>query len=99
MTLQPSPQIGDWYKSVAGDAFEVVASDDDDETLELQYYDGTIDELDRETWEVLHPEPVEPPEDWSGSMDVSPEDTEISDIYSETQDWMAQIEILDQTLI
>jgi len=99
MTLQPSPQIGDWYKSVAGDAFEVVASDDDDETLELQYYDGTIDELDRETWEVLHPEPVEPPEDWSGSMDVSPEDTEITDIYSETQDWMAQIEILDQTLI
>jgi len=49
MTPQPSPQIGDWYKSTAGDAFEVVASDDDDETLELQYYDGTIEELDRET--------------------------------------------------
>ncbi len=99
MTPQPSPQIGDWYKSTAGDAFEVVASDDDDETLELQYYDGTIEELDRETWEVLQPEPVEPPEDWSGSMDVSPEDAALTEICPDSQDWMTQVEIIEQSLI
>ncbi len=99
MIFQASPKIGDWYKSTAGDAFEVVASDDDDETLELQYFDGTIEELDRETWETLHPQPVEPPEDWSGSMDISPEDTEQADIWAETEDWMRQVERMDQRLI
>lgn len=98
MAVQPSPQIGDWYKSPVGDAFEIVASDDDDDTLELQYFDGTIEELDRETWETLHPQPVEPPEDWSGSMDISPEDTEDTDIWAETEDWMTQIERMDYRL-
>ncbi len=98
MTPESSPRIGDWYKSTIGDAFEIVASDDDDDTLELQYYDGTIEELDRETWETLHPEPVEPPEDWSGSMDVSPEDTAGTEIWTETHDWMAQLERMDRTL-
>lgn len=99
MSFQASPRIGNWYKYTAGDAFEIVASDDDDETLELQYFDGTIEELDRETWETLHPQPVEPPEDWSGSMDVSPEDTEQADIWAETEDWMRQVERMDQRLI
>lgn len=98
MTTLPSPRIGDWYKSTMGDAFEIVASDDDDDTLELQYYDGTIEELDRETWETLRPESVEPPEDWSGSMDVSVEDIEITDILVESQDWMTQLERMDRIL-
>ncbi len=98
MAVQPSPQIGDWYKSPVGDAFEVVASDDDDDTLELQYFDGTIEELDLDAWETLHPQPVEPPEDWSGSMDISPEDSEDADIWTETEDWMRQIERMDHRL-
>jgi len=98
MTPEPSPNIGNWYKATLGDAFEIVASDDDDDTLELQYYDGTIEELDRETWETLKPEPVEPPEDWRGSMDVSPEDAASADIWTETQDWMAQLERMDRIL-
>jgi len=98
MTPLPSPKIGDWYKSTIGDAFEIVASDDEDETLELQYYDGTIEELDRETWETLNPEPVEPPEDWSGSMDVSPEDIAMADAWPETLDWMTRIERMEQSL-
>ena len=98
MAAQPSPQIGDWYKSPVGDAFEVVASDNDDDTLELQYFDGTIEELDLEAWETLHPQPVEPPEDWSGSMDISPEDSEDTDIWTETEDWMRQIERMDYRL-
>ncbi|VAW78531.1 hypothetical protein MNBD_GAMMA15-592 [hydrothermal vent metagenome] len=98
MTPEPSPIIGDWYKSTLGDAFEIVASDDDDDTLELQYYDGTIGELDRENWETLQLEPVEPPEDWSGSMDVSPEDTASTELWTETQDWMAQLERMERIL-
>ena len=95
MTFEPTPRIGDWYKNTVGDAFEVVAQDDDDDTLELQYYDGTVEELDAETWQYMHPQPIEPPEDWSGSMDLSREDMQHVEILSETEDWMSQLERLD----
>ena len=70
----PKPTIGRWYRRTNGQLFEVVAVDDDDETIELQFFDGTIDEVDRETWEKLLIERVAPPEDWSGSVDMDPED-------------------------
>ena len=98
MTFEPTPHIGDWYKSTTGDAFEVVAQDDDDDTLELQYYDGTVEELDAESWESMQPQPIEPPEDWSGSMDLPREDIQAPEIWSETEDWMRKLERLDSGL-
>ena len=95
MTFEPPPRIGDWYKNTVGDAFEVVARDDEDDTLELQYYDGTVEELDSETWQYMNPEPIEPPEDWSGSMDLSREDIQTIEVCTETDDWMSQLERLD----
>jgi len=70
----PNPAIGRWYRRTNGQLFEVVAFDDDDGTIELQFFDGTIDEVDRETWSKLLIERVAPPEDWSGSVDMDPED-------------------------
>jgi len=74
MMATPFPNIGAWYRLDSGEAFEVVACDTDDGTIEIQYFDGTVEELDIEDWE-LHAEErrleeVEPPEDWSGSFDV-----------------------------
>lgn len=92
MTFEPPPRIGDWYRNTTGDTFEIVARDDDDETLELQYYDGTVEELDAEAWEYLQPEPIEPPEDWNGSMDLAREDRQHPEIWAETDDWMRQLE-------
>ncbi len=40
------PVIGNWYRRSNGSLFEVVAVDEQDGTVELQYFDGTIDELD-----------------------------------------------------
>lgn len=70
----PNPTIGRWYRRPNGQLFEVVAVDDDDQTIELQFFDGTIDEVDRETWSKLLIEQVAAPEDWSGSVDMDPED-------------------------
>jgi hypothetical protein len=70
----PDPAIGRWYRRTNGQLFEVVAVDDDDETIEVQFFDGTIDEVDREAWYKLLIEQVAAPEDWSGSMDMDPED-------------------------
>jgi hypothetical protein len=71
----PQPNIGDWYRNPGG-VFEVVAYDEDDGTIEIQYFDGTIEELEREDWNAQWKdgtlEAGEAPEDWSGSVDVDP---------------------------
>lgn len=72
----PSPVVGDWYRRVNGALFEVVAIDRDDGTVEVQHFDGTLEELDLESWEEQEFEEAQPPEDWTGSVDVEPEDYE-----------------------
>jgi hypothetical protein len=71
-----APVIGQWYRRPGGDSFEVVAIDRDDRTIEIQYFDGTVEELEVEEWIEEEIESTEPPEDWTGSLDVEPEDTE-----------------------
>ena len=63
----PLPVIGNWYARPGGDSFEIVAIDRDD---------GTIEEVDFEDWQEEVIEAAEPPEDWTGSVDVEPEDYE-----------------------
>ena len=74
----PQPAIGDWYRLNGGSLFEVVALDDDDGTIEIQYFDGTVEEMDIEDWDTQWDdgalEAAEAPEDWSGSVDVEPDD-------------------------
>jgi Family of unknown function (DUF6763) len=76
----PHPGIGDWYRSSSGQLFEVVAVDDDDGTIEIQYFDGTVAEMDVEDWEAQWDEggleAAQAPEDWSGSVDIEPGDEE-----------------------
>ncbi|RLA02978.1 MAG: hypothetical protein DRQ45_03800 [Gammaproteobacteria bacterium] len=68
------PRLGDWYKSITSDRFEIVALDDDASIMEVQYFDGAIEEIDFDTWSEMEIVPIEPPEDWSGSMDLQKED-------------------------
>lgn len=74
MATEYEPRIGDWYRTATGDNFEIVALDPDDETLEIQYFDGTVEELDLDTWYELDVDAIEPPEDWSGSLDIERDD-------------------------
>ena len=73
MTIR-QPIIGDWYRNPDGALFEVVAYDDDDGTIEIQFFDGTIEELERDDWNAQWKEGTietgEAPEDWSGSVDA-----------------------------
>jgi hypothetical protein len=42
----PQPGIGDWYRLHGGDSFEIVAVDEEDGTIDIQYFDGTLEEMD-----------------------------------------------------
>ena len=64
-----------------GELFQVVGRDDKSRSIEIQYFDGDVDEIDGETWAALPIEPTEPPEDMTAPMD----DIETDDLgYSET---------------
>ena len=70
------PSIGQWFRRPDGTLLEVVAVDEEDKTVDVQFFDGTIDELDIDTWHEQSLTEVAAPEDWSGSVDMDPEDFE-----------------------
>lgn len=74
LRLVALPAIGHWYRRPHGQLFEVVAIDEDADTVELQFFDGTIDEFELDVWTRLSIVPVAAPEDWSGSVDMDSDD-------------------------
>jgi len=74
MANEFQPRIGDWYQNISGERFEVVARDDEEATLEVQYFDGAVEEFDFDSWGEMEIRPIEPPEDWSGSLDIQRDD-------------------------
>jgi hypothetical protein len=89
-------QIGQWYlRQDKGEAFLVTGYDDSSRTVEIQNFDGDIDEIDQEAWTTLPLEFAEAPEDWTGPFD----DVEVDDLgYTETEmtaaDWSAPLQPL-----
>ena len=47
-----NPEIGLWYRDIQNRLFEVIALENED-AIEVQYYDGDITEYDRESWDLL----------------------------------------------
>jgi hypothetical protein len=69
------PIVGNWYKNVEEEKeFEVVAVDEDAQTVEIQYFEGEVEEIDLDSWYELVLEPIEAPEDWSGAYDQMEQD-------------------------
>jgi hypothetical protein len=83
------PEIGQWYaRGDKGQPFRVVGRDEESRAIEIQTFDGELDEIDAESWGTLSLERIEAPEDWTAPLD----DVETDDLgYSETDmttgDW------------
>ena len=65
--------VGEWFQA-DGDPFEIVGVDADSEVVLVQYFDGSLEEFDFDSWLELSARPVAPPEDWSGALDVDKAD-------------------------
>lgn len=89
------PAIGHWYRRPNGRLFEIVAIDDADGTLEIQYFDGTLGEIDLETWPDLILEPIDPPEDTSGSLDMDFDDDETEGDGASRRDWLESLDYVE----
>jgi len=75
-------QIGQWYtRWDKGEIFQVTGYDEGSRTIEIQSFDGDLDEIDLDIWATMPLALAEPPEDWTGPVD----DIERDDLgYSET---------------
>lgn len=57
------PQIGQWYaRGEKGEVFRVVGRDARSRAVEIQTFDGELDEIDAAVWGTLPLERVEAPE-------------------------------------
>lgn len=75
MSGQITADIGQWYRPInSRELFEVVAIDYEDQTVEVQHFDGDIEELEFNTWRALLPVVTAPPEDWTGPYEIESED-------------------------
>ena len=87
-------QIGQWYlHRDKGEAFQVIATDERARTIEIQNFDGDVDELDEAAWHGMPLERAEPPEDWTGPIDdVRHDDLGYSETGMQAEDWHEPLE-------
>src|SRR5690606_21724325 len=72
--MTTSPVVGQWYRRIDGTVLAVVAIDRDDGTVEAQHFDGTLEENELVGWHEQALLRAHAAEDWTGSVDVGPED-------------------------
>jgi hypothetical protein len=82
-------RIGQWYCHWdKGEMFQVTAMDPESKTIEIQTFDGDIDEIDEESWSTLPLGLAGPPEDWTGPVDaVNVDEVGNSQTEMTAQDW------------
>jgi hypothetical protein len=82
MPLKSKPVVAQWYRHLnKGQEFQVTAVDEAERTVEIQHFDGDVEEIELDEWFAMDVEPIETPEDWTGPMD----DVERDDLgYTET---------------
>jgi hypothetical protein len=95
MKNEADPIVGNWYQHLdKGQAFQVVAVDEDTGTVELQHFDGDVEGIELDAWYRLPVELIEEPENWSGPLDVGEMDdltgTEVTD--TAVADWTEPLE-------
>ncbi len=91
MTTEADPVVENWYQHLdKGQKFRVVALSEDDRSVEIQYFDGDVEEIALDDWYELEIEPVEAPENWTGPIDVGEVDDLVTQITDTTaEDWAA----------
>lgn len=83
------PRIDQWYAHFdKGQRFFVIDIDEVENTVEIQHFDGDIEEFSLEEWRDLRIVLSEEPENWSGALDIAEKDdlgTGVTDTSS--ADW------------
>jgi len=87
MPTDADPVVNTWYENQEeSQQFKVVALDEVAGAVEIQHFDGDLEEIDLEAWYLLNIEPIEDPEDWKGALDDYEEDDTDDDWTASSQE-------------
>jgi|GEM_PF-1793685 hypothetical protein len=79
-----SPEVGVWYRHrQSRTSFEVVALDETHGTIEIQYPDGGLDELDWREWQIGKYVDAPPPDDALSMLGMDEEDDGEDDLQAD----------------
>ena len=59
------------------------------------YFDGDVEEIEFNVWGQMQIRETEPPEDWSGAMDMMREDFVLDTGMTSHEDWASPLDTLD----
>jgi hypothetical protein len=92
MPNELDPQVDQWYAHAdKGQSFYVTAIDESEDTIEVQHFDGDVEEFTFDEWRALDIELSEEPENWTGALDIGERDDLGTEITDTTQrDWNEQ---------
>jgi hypothetical protein len=87
MSYDIEPVAGGWYRHLDKDlVFRVIAVDEDNDTVQLQHYDGDLEEIDSAEWFAMDLELADEPEDWgAGPIDEEDKDGDLDDADSDAR--------------
>lgn len=72
------PVVGEWYLDMEqSQQFEIVAADFQEKVIEVQFFEGELEEIDLDTWYAMKVMAIAAPNDWSGPFEVD------KDVFSE----------------
>jgi hypothetical protein len=75
MPNELDPLIDQWYAHVdKGQRFFVTAINEEENTVDLQHFDGDVEEISLDEWRDLDIELSEEPESWTGALDIAEQD-------------------------
>jgi hypothetical protein len=88
------PIAGNWYRHLdKGQMFRVVGIDEGRDVIEIQYFDGDVEEIDVDAWSDMDLDVAEPPEDESGALDdEAREDGGFAETGMSRKDWREPLE-------
>ena len=88
MAIDIDPIVGIWYQHLdKGGKFSVVAIDENEGLIEIQYFDGDLEEIDRDSWDEMEIESIEEPKDWTGPLDEMEDEGLDAEISMKDDNW------------
>jgi hypothetical protein len=96
MATEADPIVSNWYmQQDKGLKFQVVAVDESESVIEVQHFDGDLEEIELDDWYLMDLDHIESPEDISGALDVSELDDLGSSITdTDPEDWDTPVQEL-----
>ena len=81
MPNELDPRIDQWYAHIdKGQPFYVTAINEEEATIDIQSFDGDLEEISLDEWRELVIELSEEPEDCRGALDITDEDELVTEL-------------------